>query len=75
VDVSAVSLTRLVEFALTHIINTTVAHHSQEEEQIQQLENSLREAGFREYDVLLETQQLQDELIALRYACVCICIC
>jgi hypothetical protein len=39
----------------------------QEQEQIDQLERSLREAGVKEYDVHLETQQLQDELIATRY--------
>ena len=39
----------------------------QEQEQINQLEQALREAGFREYDVYLETQQLQAQLIAERY--------
>lgn len=32
-----------------------------------QLERTLREAGLREYDVQLEVQNLQDELIARRY--------
>ena len=45
----------------------------QEQEQINQLEQALREAGIREYDVFLETQQLQDQLIAERYHLIRFC--
>jgi hypothetical protein len=33
---------------------------------VAQLESSLRDAGLREYDIQMEVQSLQDELIARR---------
>ena len=39
---------------------------TQENAEVAQLESTLRAAGLREYEVLLEVQQLQDELIARR---------
>jgi hypothetical protein len=48
------------------VISTHHLYAHQELAEVAQLESSLRDAGLREYDIQMEVQNLQDELIARR---------